>query len=417
MKKKKIEKDSLFFQTMQSSDVAIWSMVFGMLYSQIIGLITSLFTFIKELLVSSIEINSDVEYFEYAHMWIQKQRLLSSNRLTTGISTSYQRFFMSMTTGKPSKSDIIQLASGTHIIWYKRRMLWINMTGGDANTLPKLSIQIPFAKLKTIKQILEEIKSEYQQAQNKLRIFHYSGGWSINLIESRSMRKIMISPEIKNEIIEDISWFLRSEEWYRSKEIPYHRGYLFSGLPGTGKSSLAFGIAKYFNLPLYYLPISSILGNTESLMNHVQPKSIVLIEDIDKAIITEEITKELPNSSFMLQRDLKAVIRTLLQILDGILAPSGCLFIITTNKKEAIDPVLLRPGRMDKKYEFGYAKPPEIQKMFLWFFPDEVDASRDFVRSIGDRELVMAEIQEHLIRYINDVSRARIFEPITDSQI
>lgn len=392
----------------QFSDIAVWSMVIGMLYGQITKYLISLLEFLKDLFISNVELNWNLEYFEYAHLWLVKQKLISSNRIT--IKNNYLNI-PTITQIDIAKDNLAQLSNGTHIFWYKKMLMWVSITERkDYSTPPKLSISIPFAKLETMTKLVEEIQRDYKELRDKIKIWNYNGNyWSFNRIEPRPMNKIILPKKIKNKIIEDFRWFLNNENWYKDKGLHYHRGYLFHGLPGTGKTSLAIALAKKFDLPIYCLPISSILNSNQAFVQYsFTSKSIILIEDLDKAIITDK--EDDSKSEIKLQQGLKTITRNLLQILDGTMTPHGSIFIITTNDKSSIDPVLLRAGRADQKYKFEHVRPTEIKEMFLWFFPGEFDASREFINSIGKRKLVMAEIQEHLLRNSSNISQAKIFE-------
>jgi len=71
----------------------------------------------------------------------------------------------------------------------------------------------------------------------------------------------------------------------------------------------------------------------------------------------------------------------LLNVLDGFFAPSGVLFIMTTNHIEELDPALLRPGRIDYKLYLGRASDEQKIALYLRFFADRsrIEA-REFVR-------------------------------------
>ena len=55
----------------------------------------------------------------------------------------------------------------------------------------------------------------------------------------------------------------------------------------------------------------------------------------------------------------------LLNALDGPTATTGRLLFMTTNHREALDPALLRSGRIDYELEFRAAVPEQIRRLFL----------------------------------------------------
>jgi mitochondrial chaperone BCS1 len=59
----------------------------------------------------------------------------------------------------------------------------------------------------------------------------------------------------------------------------------------------------------------------------------------------------------------------LLNVVDGFHAPENVLFVMTTNKIEALDPALLRPGRIDYKLFLGNADRAQKMELYRRFFP------------------------------------------------
>lgn len=84
--------------------------------------------------------------------------------------------------------------------------------------------------------------------------------------------------------------------WYQEKGLPLRLGYLFSGPPGTGKSSLAFSLASNFGLPVYMINLSTPGLNdadVESLFSRLPRHCILLLEDVDA---TQPLSRDLPSS-------------------------------------------------------------------------------------------------------------------------
>lgn len=82
-------------------------------------------------------------------------------------------------------------------------------------------------------------------------------GWEkCNQKRPRTLESVILDTNIAEKIIEDISKFLVSGEWYISKGVPYRRGYLLYGPPGTGKTSFVQAIASKLSLNICYLNLS-----------------------------------------------------------------------------------------------------------------------------------------------------------------
>lgn len=146
-------------------------------------------------------------------------------------------------------------------------------------------------------------------------------------------------------LIDDLAGFLAAEDRYTRLSQPWHRGYLFHGPPGTGKTSVARALAGYFDLPTYYLPLADIKEDT-NLMQFVaaiEPRSVLLLEDVDAYKAATSRDKELDSVS----------IAAMLNALDGIWTPHGLITIMTTNNRDALDSALIRAGRVDVDEEFS----------------------------------------------------------------
>ena len=150
-----------------------------------------------------------------------------------------------------------------------------------------------------IKQLLQDIKLwtiREQVAKTSIRHatsrnFRGSSSmtWSArNPRPSRPISTVILDEKQKAAVIDDMNEFLdpRSPAWYASRGIPYRRGYLFHGPPGTGKTSLSFALAGIFGLDLYCFSLNDpdlTEGGLRELFNNLPRRCIVLLEDIDEA--------------------------------------------------------------------------------------------------------------------------------------
>lgn len=87
-----------------------------------------------------------------------------------------------------------------------------------------------------------------------------------------------------------------------------------------------------------------------------------------------------------------------LNALDGVASREGWVIFMTTNHKERLDPALIRKGRADHHFEFGYATAYQGASIFSAFFPGS-EGAETFGRIVEQRSMVMCDVQGHLVDY------------------
>jgi chaperone BCS1 len=222
----------------------------------------------------------------------------------------------------------------------------------------------------------------------------------------RSLDSVILKGGEKEGLVQDIEKFKAAQQRYRKLGVPYHRGYLFYGPPGSGKTSIVSALAGHFGISIYAINLTDF--NDKSLskaINDVPTKSLLLFEDIDcmktgKARPDEEgAAKEAraPNGSTETQDRLGVTLSGLLNVLDGFSAPENMLFVMTTNRIDVLDRALLRPGRIDYKLFFGGVLQEQKIELYRRFFPNASESeARWFVETHESAE-TMAEFQGLLL--------------------
>ncbi|GIU70686.1 MAG: ATPase AAA [Candidatus Nitrosocaldaceae archaeon] len=162
---------------------------------------------------------------------------------------------------------------------------------------------------------------------------------------------------LKNEvqkIREMIELPLRHPEIFEKLGIEAPKGVLLYGPPGTGKTLLAKAVANETNANFYSISgpeiMSKFYGESEARLREIfkeaeeNAPSIIFIDEIDAiAPKREEVTGEVE----------KRVVAQLLALMDGLESRGKVVVIGATNRPNAIDPALRRPGRFDREIEIG----------------------------------------------------------------
>lgn len=219
------------------------------------------------------------------------------------------------------------------------------------------------------------------------------GGWSKRRdLPLRDLDSVILRPGQVERLRDDLGTFLAAEERYVRRGIPWHRGYLLHGQPGTGKTSIAKALANHFGMDIWYAPLGDLTKDTNllSLLSEVRPRSILLLEDVDSFHAATERVGEANQVSMS----------GLLNALDGVATPHGLVTIMTTNRREVIDDAVLRPGRVDLAEEIGLPDAEQAGRLFAHFY------DRAPTGAIDPRGLSTAALTEVFKRHMDDPAAA-----------
>ena len=220
---------------------------------------------------------------------------------------------------------------------------------------------------------------------------------------SRISDHVILAAGMCEEIERDVAAFLSGEADYARMGQAWKRGFMFHGVPGTGKTSVARAIAMVHRLDVYVLALGSVASDVElsRLINNLPAtKHILLLEDVDccrsKGIVMERRRRSTPpdvasnvaatgaspgasldaslgvSLGASLGASLGVSLAAVLNTLDGIVCANGRLIVMTSNHVSDLDEAFLRPRRgVDRSFEFGVATRDQVERMFARFYPDK----------------------------------------------
>ncbi|HEX2614217.1 MAG TPA: CDC48 family AAA ATPase [Nitrososphaera sp.] len=145
---------------------------------------------------------------------------------------------------------------------------------------------------------------------------------------------------------------LRHPEIFEKLGIEAPKGVLLYGPPGTGKTLLAKAVASESNSHFISISgpeiMSKFYGESEARLREIfkeareKAPTIIFIDEIDSiAPKREEVTGEVE----------RRVVSQMLSLMDGLEGRGKVIVIAATNRQNAIDPALRRPGRFDREIE------------------------------------------------------------------
>ena len=256
-------------------------------------------------------------------------------------------------------------------------------------------------------ELFEDKRKKKVERDNELII--ESIPWESNITFSNSYFNDM------DNIINTIDFFLKNKEWYDTKGIPYNLGILLYGEPGCGKTRFIKQLMNHTKRhcidikltdTMCYKDLCNIMLKEEIDNEILIPinQRILVFEDID-ALCDSVKSRDSPNkidtmhtiptipkieeskTELLLNALLKPTsehseqshsinsklsLSYLLNMLDGINESSGRIIIMTSNKPDALDKALIRPGRIDLKIHFKNCSRFDIMKMINLFWKIEL---------------------------------------------
>lgn len=345
--------------------------------------------------IYTVAIKSGDLVYSDLHRWILDQ-MSSTDRRSLIVSSCDNSLFGESAESKSSDESEGSLSmhhDGTNAVTFdlagESIMVEVEPINGHRSERLLFTVRTPTAR-DAVLDVIKGLSATYFQTR-KPQMFmpgRFEDWDSSSSLSLRSLDTVILRAGQQEALVADLRRFLDSEERYSRLNLPWHRGYLFHGPPGTGKSSLARSLASHFDLDIYYLPLSDLKSDSNllDLIGAVPARSVLLLEDID--VVHAATSRDDENG--------RASLSSLLNALDGLLTPHGLITIMTTNHLDALDPALLRFGRMDRTEEFGYLDDDSLGRLAYLVLGEHLD-----LEPLTRADMSAAEVLETIKGYLD----------------
>ena len=257
---------------------------------------------------------------------------------------------------------------------------------------------------KALHRFLEDVTDRHYDGGRppQFRIASRWGGWDQRRdLPPRTLDTVILAEGQRERLVAELEAFVAQEDHYARIGAPWHRGYLFHGPPGSGKTSVAKALANHFQLDTYYVPLADLTADASllNLVSNVNPRSVLLLEDIDVLLAAQD-------------RDTTGTadpggitLSGLLNALDGFATPHGLVVMMTTNRREILDEALGRKGRVDVDEHIGWLVPGQPDALFKMAYNRFPRARFDLPRG---RRLVAVDLIEVFKQFPTDPDGAEL---------
>ena len=185
---------------------------------------------------------------------------------------------------------------------------------------------------------------------------------------------------------------MKHPELFGHLNIEPPKGVILYGPPGTGKTLIAKAVANESGASFHYIAgpeiVGKFYGESEERLRKIFEEAT---QDAPSVIFIDEIDSIAPKRENVTGEVERRVVAQLLTLLDGMVERGQVVVIGATNRVDAIDPALRRPGRFDREIHIGVPDTKdryEILQIHTRGMPIERDAEAE---EAGEGEIEVDE--------------------------
>jgi chaperone BCS1 len=335
---------------------------------------------IKRRLLVNLEINQQDKSYPWVLQWLSMPR--PSNDFISSKLTRIHQFSVNTTSrtapnGTPHAHFVLQPGYGRHIIRHKNAYIAVNRerqstanhtTGEPFETVTLTTL---YAHRDIFLDVFTEAHALSKKAQEGKTAVYTVQGFRWDTVgeprRKRPLDSVILDRGIKETIVNDVKDFLGRQQWYVDRGIPYRRGYLLYGPPGSGKSSFIHALAGELDFGVAMINLSERGMSDDKLtqmLTRLPQRTLLLLEDADAAFINR---RQVDTDGYA---GATVTFSGLLNALDGVAAGEERIAFLTTNHIDRLDEALIRPGRVDMTIRIGEATRYQAAEMWGRFYGD-----------------------------------------------
>ncbi|KAA8567336.1 hypothetical protein EYC84_010366 [Monilinia fructicola] len=319
---------------------------------------------IKRRLMVNLEISKEDPSYQWILAWLCLPRppggFIASK--ITRVHDYSMRTTGEQSEGGPSSATFLaQPGYGKHVIQHKNAFILVQREKQSSHNMntgvphETITLRTLYAHRHVFAEIFAEAHQLAATAHEGKTVIYKSSGMDWRQFgdarRKRPLSSVILDEGVKQRIVDDVKDFLSRQKWYVDRGIPYRRGYLLYGPPGS---------VAMINL--------SERGMTDDRLAHfltkLPPRTLVLLEDADAAFVNR---KQVESDGYS---GATVTFSGLLNALDGVAAGEERIAFLTTNHIDRLDAALIRPGRVDMIERIGEATRYQAAEMWDRFYGD-----------------------------------------------
>ena len=271
---------------------------------------------------------------------------------------------------------------GDFVEWFHSRLVGRPVVRGDYIKVGILGQELTFVVTATTPAGIVQITefTDFQVSEKPIKEVSKTAALGVTYEDIGGLKDVI------QKVREMIELPLKHPEIFEKLGIEPPKGVLLYGPPGTGKTLLAKAVANEANAHFIAINgpeiMSKYYGESEERLREVFKEAE---ENAPAIIFIDEIDAIAPKREETHGEVEKRVVSQLLTLMDGLKSRGKVIVIGATNRPDAIDPALRRPGRFDRELEVGVPDKQgrkEILQIHTRGMPIEPEFRRDKVIEI-----------------------------------